>query len=90
MSAVGAGGNQKRQRNGQQRASDGKFESGFGMTATAPTGAGNRKGANYSNFEMGGKGDSMPVGGGGGGRKTGGRKRGGGGNVEKHFYDADL
>ena len=50
--------------------------------------AGNRKGANYNNFEIGGKGESMTVG--GGGRKAGGRQRGGGGNVEKHFYDAGL
>ena len=76
---MGAG--SKRNRSTQQRASDGKFESGF---------AAGRKNSQYAQFDqLGGRSDSHRETQATGGRKSAGaRKRGGGGNVGRAFYDA--
>ncbi len=70
---------------GQQRASDGKFESGFGgagggggRKSSSMYGGGFGEGAAMNKFETQGN------------RKAGGRKRGGGGTVGSAFYDGAL
>ena len=79
----GGGGKPKRTRTGQHRASDGKFESGFG-------GGGGRKN-NYNAFaEISGTKGHSEAPQTGGNRKGGRKQRGGGGTVGSAFYDSAM
>lgn len=80
-------GKSHRKQRGQQRASDGKFESGFGGTGG---GGGGRKGSSSQYGAGFGEGGAMTKVETQGNRKAGGRKRGGGGTVGSAFYDGAL